>query len=336
MRKLLTFLICTLFLWTWSDLSGQCTLSSSATAAFQSEFCSECPNGSNVVTGIVLQIGGTVTATLPANCGGTPYTLGNSTVTPIVINLNNDNLVIPGSVVITGLIDFQGDGNASINFGGQVFSANGSVGGTYAELEAAIGECLSSPPPGGCTVAYIAALLPVELTRFEVAAGDRIVELEWTTASELNNDFFQIEHSLNSIDFYPVGKVKGNGTTNETVEYNFMHRQPSFGTNYYRLKQVDYDGAFEYSDVKAIQLNGRTSGINIFPNPTTGRATVTISQRPENVKFTLSNLLGQSLDLQPVPTGSGWEVDVSGLAKGIYVLRMDYLGKTVIRKLIRE
>ncbi|MEZ4993056.1 MAG: T9SS type A sorting domain-containing protein [Saprospiraceae bacterium] len=335
MRKLLSFLTSALLLIAWSDLNAQCTLSANNPTDLAVEFCMDCLD-MNKVGDMTLGMGGTVEFTLPDDCGGTPYTLGNSLMTPIIINVNNDDLVVPGSIEITGKIDFDGDGNATIDFGGLIFSANGSIGGTYAELEAAINACLSSPPPGGCTAAAIAASLPVELASFQAISRDKMVELEWTTSSELNNNFFQIEHSLDAIEFYPVGKVKGNGTISEAVTYYFLHRQPADGVNYYRLKQVDFDGSFEYSNIKGVKVNERGGGVSIFPNPVTERALVTIKERPEIVKFTFTNLLGQGIDLQPVVTVKGWELDISGMATGIYLLRAEFQGKVITKRIVKE
>lgn len=189
---------------------------------------------------------------------------------------------------------------------------------------------------GGDGQISIEIVLPVELSRFEANPKDNMVELEWTTVSEINNDFFQIEHSADGVNFISVGKIKGNGTTSETVDYEFMHRQPNTGINYYRLKQVDFDGAFEYSPMVVINLNDRSSGVNLYPNPTLDRVMVTLGNRPEKVKITLTNLLGQGIDLQPVSTANGWEIDLSDLGQGVYILRAEYDGKTETRQIIKK
>jgi hypothetical protein len=194
----------------------------------------------------------------------------------------------------------------------------------------------TSSGTGGAGRISLEIVLPVELSRFEAKPKNDMVELLWTTSSELNNDFFQVEHSTDGITFTGLGKIKGNGTTNETVNYEFMHRKPITGINYYRLKQVDFDGAFEYSPMVVVNIADRTGGINIFPNPTVDRAVVTLGERPENVKFTFTNILGQGIDLQPVSTATGWEIDLSRLGNGIYVLRAEYEGKVVTRQIVKN
>lgn len=189
---------------------------------------------------------------------------------------------------------------------------------------------------GGNGLILVDVVLPVDLIRFDAYPQDGRVELAWTTASELNNNYFQIEHSRNGIDFQAIGKMKGNGTTSETVAYQFLHRNPVAGTNYYRLKQMDFDGAFEYSNIISAQLQHRNGGIQIYPNPTTNRVVVTIADRPEILKFTFSNLLGQNIDLHPTRTDTGLELDLSSLATGIYILQMEIHGKTVTKRIVKE
>ena len=84
--------------------------------------------------------------------------------------------------------------------------------------------------------------IPVELMSFDVKKGQKAALLTWTTASEKDNAYFNIEHSTSGIDFQTIGQVKGNGTTTTATTYNFEHQTPSVFINYYRLKQVDTDG----------------------------------------------------------------------------------------------
>lgn len=115
------------------------------------------------------------------------------------------------------------------------------------------------------------SLLPVELLDFTAEAVDNEVKLSWTTVSELNNDYFEILHSTNGVDFESVGRVEGNGTTNELIKYFMTHSDPSLGDNYYQLKQVDFDGTETlYEIVKVYNDFFRASmDITVYPNPAT-------------------------------------------------------------------
>jgi len=96
-------------------------------------------------------------------------------------------------------------------------------------------------------------ILPIELVKFETIPENNSVKVKWETNSEVNNDYFTIEKSNDGTQFLPVGTVHGAGTSSATLSYSFVDDQPYQGINYYRLKQVDYDGQFTYS--KTISVN---------------------------------------------------------------------------------
>jgi hypothetical protein len=109
--------------------------------------------------------------------------------------------------------------------------------------------------------------LPVELTFFTAENNGNRVDLKWQTASEKNNDFFEIQRSFDGTEFEVLGIVEGAGDSNETIDYDFKDYAPLAGDSYYRLRQVDYDGAFEYSEV--IRINRvEAADLVAIPNPT--------------------------------------------------------------------
>ncbi len=108
-------------------------------------------------------------------------------------------------------------------------------------------------------------LLPVELTSFKATPRTNTVTVNWSTASETNNDYFEVEKSIDSQNWSSLGKINGRGTTIEQNQYTFVDESPSPGNNYYRLKQVDFDGAFEYSNIAMATINKRKT--TFYPNP---------------------------------------------------------------------
>lgn len=110
-------------------------------------------------------------------------------------------------------------------------------------------------------------VLPVELISFDATKENNTVSLDWKTASEIDNDFFSVERSSNGVDFFEIGQVVGNGTTNELQQYDFVDKSPLNGVSYYRLRQVDYDGAFEYSNVADVSIALANFAFNVYPNP---------------------------------------------------------------------
>jgi len=121
--------------------------------------------------------------------------------------------------------------------------------------------------------------LPVDLVDFAISQNDRnSVTLNWETATEINNDYFLIERSYNAREFEEIGKVEGAGNTTDTENYSFTDEKAELNRPiYYRLKQVDFDGAFEYSLIKKIMIE--QSAINIekvYPNPVFRSETVKV------------------------------------------------------------
>ncbi|MCX6291537.1 MAG: hypothetical protein NT126_07205 [Bacteroidetes bacterium] len=98
----------------------------------------------------------------------------------------------------------------------------------------------------------IAAPLPVKWLSFTGENKNEINYLAWTTGSEINNDYFDVERRTDSDDFKKIGAVAGHGNSSQTIRYSFDDLQPKAGVNYYRLKQVDYNGDFEYSETIAL------------------------------------------------------------------------------------
>ncbi|PIQ20976.1 MAG: hypothetical protein COW65_11895 [Cytophagales bacterium CG18_big_fil_WC_8_21_14_2_50_42_9] len=110
-------------------------------------------------------------------------------------------------------------------------------------------------------------VLPVELIYFRAKTGNKDVSLMWATATEINNKEFVIERSLDNVSFRAIGKVNGHGTTLQQQQYQFQDLNPLGGTSYYRLKQIDLDGAITYSKLVAVTLKELTTPMALYPNP---------------------------------------------------------------------
>ena len=111
--------------------------------------------------------------------------------------------------------------------------------------------------------------IPVELTSFKAKVSNGAVILNWTTATEINNQMFEIERRLEESQFVTIGFVEGNGTTTETQTYSYLDNTVEIGTYYYRLKQIDFDGSFEYSDEIEVEVSGPLTFAleQNYPNP---------------------------------------------------------------------
>jgi endoglucanase len=165
--------------------------------------------------------------------------------------------------------------------------------------------------------------LPVTLLVFNAnISSDKTVILKWETTSEKNNDFFVVEKSNNGKDFQRIGVVKGSVNSSLVNSYNFVDMQPSEGTNYYRLKQVDLDGSISYSEVINIE-NNSSNGITIFPNPSNN--VITINLTSGNIsQIQIYDLLGKLIYSNNILNSGSNEVsiDVSYFNSGCYFIHL--------------
>lgn len=161
-------------------------------------------------------------------------------------------------------------------------------------------------------------LLPVELSKFNVKKTEQSVMLSWATASEKNNDHFEIQKSTNGTQFETIGQAKGNGTTATGATYSFEDKNPSVGIAYYRLKQVDADGKFENSAVRSI-LFGK-SKLTVFSTVAKEKISIVVSD-DQTVPYDIINLNGQTV-LAGKAIGQH-TIDISGLHSGMYFIRTE-------------
>ena len=141
-------------------------------------------------------------------------------------------------------------------------------------------------------------IIPVELTSFTATANGKEVTLNWSTATELNNQGFEVQRKFGSNNFVTVGSVKGNGTTTSPNQYSYVDKLIDAGKYFYRLKQIDYGGTFEYSneiEVEVRVLDKFTLEQN-YPNPFNPTTTIGyVLQEKSNAKLTLLNTLGEEI-----------------------------------------
>lgn len=138
--------------------------------------------------------------------------------------------------------------------------------------------------------------LPIELLSFEATSEDhKIVKCEWSTASEINNDYFVIQRSKNGQTFEQTGTIQGAGNSSTQLNYVFYDEHPYSGVSYYRLKQIDFDGKFSYSQIRSVFLD-EPPIIDIYPNPSSGEISVIIrSPKDMTVDMSIYNSVGQNI-----------------------------------------
>jgi len=107
------------------------------------------------------------------------------------------------------------------------------------------------------------------LIAFDLKVVRDVVRIKWSTASEIQNDYFEIQRSRAGQDFETIATVNGAGDSNTVLNYSFTDESATEGSYYYRLKQVDFDGDFEIFDTKKIKLSQLSGSLTVYPNPVT-------------------------------------------------------------------
>ncbi len=190
-----------------------------------------------------------------------------------------------GGSAIDGTITLSWDTESGVSTTGDLLVAywDGSNwidgGGT------ASGTASSGTIPTGSTVSTFnkftlgtdpcSSPLPVELLSFDAEKVLEDVDVTWITTTEINNDYFVIERSRDGITWESLDSVPGAGNSSVELSYDYMDDSPLFGTSFYRLKQVDFDGSFSYSEVEVINFEG-IEIVDLYPNPSTGKVNYTL------------------------------------------------------------
>jgi sortase (surface protein transpeptidase) len=169
--------------------------------------------------------------------------------------------------------------------------------------------------------------LPVKLIEFTAHAKGKFAILEWSTAQEIDNNYFEIERSVNGTDFYPIGKVKGKGNSNVLSNYSFTDLSLNANrVNYYRLKQVDLNGHFEYSKTISLQVNDKLNNkLNVYPNPLNSQSKLEyILDKDSKVDIAIYNMLGQQILVltDAEQTAGMHQIEIPMMSTGVYLLEM--------------
>lgn len=168
---------------------------------------------------------------------------------------------------------------------------------------------------------------PVTLSSFTASKGKNEVYLNWNTSSEQNTDYFDVESGDNGVTFSKIGTVGSSGNSNTERSYNFTDLRPRNGSNYYRLKMVDKDGAFSYSKVVSVQM--QIGNWKLSPNPAT---TIVELQGPfsrgEQALIRIVNNNGQEVYRKTaVSENNKVQINIQKLPAGIYHLQMNLNGQ---------
>ena len=251
----------------------------------------------------------------------------------------NNNLTITGTGKIintpTGVIQILNDAliehNNVIDNDGKLFIDGTLNGPVWDGGKPIIGEgttCSSdgsSSPSGSqdCDGKGIDGSLPIELLNFEANNTNSTVVINWSTATEENNDYFTIEHSEDGEYWETVEIISGAGNSNTIINYSIIDRSPYAKHTYYRLMQTDYDGKYTFSKIVAINNSkSSTDNISIYPNPASD--IINIDGIENTNELTIYNSVGQvvnsDINITKISEDS-LKINISELPTGFYFVK---------------
>ncbi|WP_187261261.1 Ig-like domain-containing protein [Pontibacter beigongshangensis] len=186
---------------------------------------------------------------------------------------------------------------------------------------------ITSAEPASYAIVVINSTLPVSLMKFTAQAQQKGVKLDWATATEENNDYFEIERSQDGKTFGAIGKVKGAGNSSMRLDYTFLDAQAPAGISYYRLKQVDFDGTYTFSKVVTATSKGMVTGTHqtqTYPNPFSDALTVELTTLlAGQAQLQLIDLQGKIVYAKQIEVSketNRYELPTYSLTPGMYIL----------------
>jgi len=212
---------------------------------------------------------------------------------------------------------------ASGNVEGRLLSTLGAIGFSTGVVYK--NTLCFSPPPS----------LPIELLSFTAEVVEEHVKLNWVTASEINNDYFNVEHSADGINFTSISRIKGAGNSTQILSYPTIHHTPVGGVSYYRLKQTDFDGKTSYSDKKAVEFKKNTDiTLDVYPNPFSGEATFHTSENLKDARVIVYSSVGAVKEIANI-SGQTFTFQRENLRSGLYWIKLVQEDKVIaIKKIV--
>jgi hypothetical protein len=174
--------------------------------------------------------------------------------------------------------------------------------------------------------------LPIELLSFNAKIRDTVVDIFWTTVSEINSDYFKIERTTDFNEINEIATVEAAGMSNTIIDYYTIDEYPLTGISYYRLKEVDYDGSLTYSDwveieYNPVEISSSVNLVSIFPNPANDQINIIFNtSETGNTYISVFDVQGKLLKTaSPAVSNAGNTIitlDIYDLPSGMYIIRI--------------
>lgn len=178
------------------------------------------------------------------------------------------------------------------------------------------------------------APLPVTFTNIKASIGQRNdVTVTWSTATEINNDYFTVERSSTGMTWEAIGVVPGSGNSNQKLNYSFVDANPYWNNTYYRIRQTDYDGTNSWSSIVVAAIND-DSGIHIYYQSDASAWVVEWKDDARIGDVSIVTAVGQTVALPAERTSGKIVFNTSRLSPGIYIMHVHYDGQGVTQKIL--
>ncbi len=283
------------------------------------------------------------------------FTSGDYTVSLFIMNVDTTGTCSPDPLlpVITFSVEYLSENSTWVPLSGSPFTAS-AIPQTASPTWVNIGAKFNLPPTGaffpsqirirlgdgtegGCGNDFAiddinfsqcpaGGVAPVTLTSFTARHKGSGVSLDWSTSQELNNSYFQVERSGDgSTNWSVISTVNGAGNSQVVNNYNSYDATPLGGVNYYRVKQVDFDGKSSYSNTVAVKMDLQKVGVSVLANPFYNTLSVNfVSPTSQMVTARLVDITGKQIAIEKWSVNNGTTkkdfTNVSGLQHGMYIL----------------
>ncbi|MBL7704100.1 MAG: T9SS type A sorting domain-containing protein [Taibaiella sp.] len=282
--------------------------------------------------------GGALSGSDPEDCSAASSCNSGSTFRITAINSNTLLFYDFGGSVGVQQIDLSSGPVTIANYDASKLVIAGQDGtgnsGNPVGFSYAIVDQAGSAAPAVAYQIVTTTPLPVNLAYFKISEAGKFAQLDWTTYSEHNSKGFEIQRSADASAWTHIGFTASKGNTGaEAWSYSFTDKNPSTGINYYRLKLVDQDGRYAYSEVQQIHFGLLTRTITVTPNPV--RSSVTINGLSGEGTLTLINAVGQNI-WRKAYSGGTLTIDMSAYPAGSYFILIKEGTKTNSYKVVKE
>ncbi len=177
--------------------------------------------------------------------------------------------------------------------------------------------------------------LPVDLVDFSAYLNGNEVNIEWTTATEIDNEFFAVQRSSNGVSWEDIIQISGGGTNAENQYYSTIDKKPLLGISYYRLRQTDFSGKNSFSDIQTI-YNTKNHQIKMVPNPANDFVQVRFAKEVLELEIEVLDSKGQSIFFKRENAILHLEMDFSSFEAGLYFVKVKTDGRMEVLKLVKR